>query len=260
MSLNIELKAFILAGRDGIRNPKLLQDLEVLGIEFEIIPFIDPALAIAHLEREKRQIPRRMNQGELACSYGHLLIYGKILGEEGDAFLVLEDDASLNPYEFKDLIFGSLNLPNHIFLLGSCGGTVRSTSLILSGKQFYRLMGSAMVGSHAYLINKSVARELYDANLGLKLPADAFRRGRNIDIFIQFPYSATQMKARESLIERTPQIQEIFVAEKTSALKLLCRDIMDLRRTGRFGARLLERLTNLSLISRRFHKLPGCRD
>lgn len=85
------------------RQKKIRPQIEALGLPFEFFPAIDgrgfdvrrhPAYDSA---RRRRAFGRDLTNGEIGCLLSHRAIYDKMVAEEIEHVLVLEDDAILGP-------------------------------------------------------------------------------------------------------------------------------------------------------------------
>ena len=250
-------KAFILTTSMEPRNSSLLDSLKALNIPYEFFMDASPQLAREYLSELVPVKVRNMSDGEVACAYGHLMIYLKILEEKCDWGLILEDDAVLITENFPRVLNEELRRKS-ILLLGTCGGLSFRKAHKMLGKKFFRMFGNPLVGSHAYIVTRECAKQLYEWNKEILAPADAFLRPKEINLYVQYPYSAWQLSATTTYISR--ELQSI----KTSRTRILAgkikADFMELKRSGRIGTRIANTTVLRLFLSPLLKKLPGCRD
>ena len=92
-----------LPGDDARRAP-LLNELERQGIDYELFFGVDGRHGLspkheAMIDRRaaEKAMRRTLTDGEFACTLSHRAIYEKMLTEDLDAVLILEDDALITP-------------------------------------------------------------------------------------------------------------------------------------------------------------------
>lgn len=85
------------------------QHLEDLGLNFEFVAAVDgsalnPDMAALYSATESHQtIGRELLPGEIGCALSHFLIYRRILEQEIEVALIIEDDVALAPELFSVL-------------------------------------------------------------------------------------------------------------------------------------------------------------
>jgi hypothetical protein len=100
---DLKVKVYILATPGKFRGEVLLNKLKKIGLDYEIVWGLDAAEPGFTLEScgydEKKSLiinRRKMAPGEVACAYGHQLMYEAALDSAAEIFLFLEDDADIH--------------------------------------------------------------------------------------------------------------------------------------------------------------------
>ncbi len=120
---------------------------------------------------EKHEIIR-MTDGEIGCAMSHLRIWKKIVSEDIEYALILEDDASRTLpgiQYYIDEYFKSLPKDFDIFLLGfwDLSDVDEKVSENISRVRRFLL-------SHSYIISKNCAKKIIDEFLPINAPLDTF--------------------------------------------------------------------------------------
>jgi glycosyl transferase family 25 len=113
----------------------------------------------------------RMSDGEVGCCMSHLGVWKKVIEDDLEMCLVIEDDALKIIPNFENIIFDLYkNLPEDwdVFLIGF--STFNETCKKVS-EDIYKVKDFIL--AHCYLINKSGAKKLIDS-LPINSPLDTF--------------------------------------------------------------------------------------
>lgn len=120
------MKIYILSlESDFERRQKVCANLDQLGLEYEVFWAVDgrkglPMDMEQQVDRKaaQKKVGRELGDGELACALSHRLIYEKMLANNIERALILEDDVTvsgelLSLFESKSYIGHHLLLLNH---------------------------------------------------------------------------------------------------------------------------------------------------
>ncbi len=181
-----KMKTFIInLEKDTERKQDIISQCTAFDLDYAVIPAVD-GREINDDELKKILHPKKskgMTRGEIGCSLSHYNIYKKIITENIEFALVLEDDAKLE----KDLKQTISSLKNHlpesptIILLGPINkySTLDSKN-ISDNYKLVNVLEAAL--SHGYLINKSAAVKLLDFLYPIWLEADRWVLMREYNI------------------------------------------------------------------------------
>lgn len=158
------MKIFIVnLAKDALRRDAILQQCSRMGLEAEIISAVDGRLFSAD-EISALTHPRYaagMTPGEIGCSLSHHSIYRKIVAENIDCALILEDDVALTA-SLPDVLAwyrGRQNRQPEVVLLSEADKYVRKPcDVINSCHQVVKV--TEAVFTHAYILNKAAAEKL----------------------------------------------------------------------------------------------------
>ena len=165
------MKIFIINLVSAIERHKFMQDqLERLGLEYEFFP------AINGRELSKEELKskvsrewsiiyegRELGLAEIGCALSHLEIYKKIIQEQIEYALILEDDAWITPSinmvlkNIEEQKWG--NMAEVILLSDGC----KYGKYIINNHEYYSLFEvKGGYNAHAYIITQKGAQKLYD--------------------------------------------------------------------------------------------------
>ncbi|MBC6606838.1 glycosyltransferase family 25 protein [Hymenobacter sp. BT188] len=183
------MKAFLInLERSKNRKKFMIRQLEELQISYEIVEGIDGStLTDEYLStvcdfEELAKKPYLLRRGVYGCALSHLSVYKRIIEENLECALVLEDDVELS----KDLpgimhTISSLELKNEVILLYSINTymkTIFSTQNQQELGNGYTLNHPidihALGGAGAYIITNKAARGLLNNILPIRFAADAW--------------------------------------------------------------------------------------
>lgn len=271
-----DVEAFILSVNKEIRNTELINELSSLDIKHEVVSGSTPIAAKKHLEQLGETSRSRvfLSPTEMACSYGHYLMFARALDSDKEWFLFLEDDAVFLPSTLKFILQAKRNLPSGVVLLGSCGGFSHRKPImkINDFHGVHEIIGNSVNGSHAYLVHRRYLQELHDHAIYLLRHADSFHRARKTKLFVVVPDISLQKKGvpvfvtRESEdkseVKNHGQHKEAkvkFVGYFQKLLRNTYADIMDYVRYRHFQGRVLNQIPVLYLSKIIFKQLPATR-
>lgn len=166
METRHNLKAFIIYTKKLDRSRLLRAQLEVLGVQYEMvesISFWDEPEKLQGLHRGKdfytQTIGRDLSLAEVGGSFGHQTVYQKIVQDRIAWGLIFEDDAILLDKQLPLEVLMNFKSPVHINLAQHTrtSYSLRSQSPLLSK------LTMPSTWAHAYLINFDTARK-YSSN------------------------------------------------------------------------------------------------
>lgn len=255
-----KILALILSVSLEPRNKVLISQLIAAGVEYEVVTGASRAAAREHYQinfdsRAKYSI---MDDNQLACTYGHYLMFLRAREVKSTYTLFLEDDCTLDSSKLVELLQNIEEAPKGILILGACGGFAKKGSSIQGGKTWLRAVGDTVAGSHAYIIHESLINDFINGSQKLQRLPDSFHRDKKIKMFILQPYIAWQIRDTFSHI---PLMQS---GQSANPLRRLAssfkHDLLDRIWFGIWGGRFL-RLSFLEKIVEIFYiRLPGCKD
>ncbi|BBL77333.1 glycosyltransferase family 25 protein [Methylomagnum ishizawai] len=90
--------------RSPERRACMVEQLEALGLPFEIVPAVDgrrlsgaDLAGVYSLERARQRLGRELAAGEIGCALSHLRLLRRMVDENIESALILEDDAVITP-------------------------------------------------------------------------------------------------------------------------------------------------------------------
>lgn len=168
--------------RNKERRDFALQRLANLGLGAEAFPAVDgKTLKLEELEKtgiyndvvSHEKFSRSLSMGEIGCTWSHLKLYQKMLDEDIDLALILEDDAMLVDDALPALASLIKNFPSEcdvVQLIYEC----KDHSLLAPGIVKFHSKTCMPVASAGYLVRKSGARKLLAEGYPIRYPADSF--------------------------------------------------------------------------------------
>ena len=168
--------------RNRQRREFALQKLADLGLKGEIFPAVDGKTLDLNELKSKAvyddavahdKFSRSLSRGEIGCSLSHLRLYKKIVDEDIDTALILEDDAMFVDDVRKQLTGLLGRLPSDsdlVQLIYEC----KDHSPIAPGLVRFHSRSCMPVASAGYLIRKSGARKMLAEGYPVRYPADSF--------------------------------------------------------------------------------------
>jgi glycosyl transferase, family 25 len=167
--------------RSEHRRAFILNHLSQLGFSAAIFPAVDGrALDIAELERSgiyreavaQQKFSRSLSPAEIACTLSHLRLHEKIVREDIDTAIVLEDDAMFVDDIDQRLaaLLGSVPPDwDLVQLIYSCQDCEAASDAVVR----FRMRTSMPVASAGYVIRKSGAQKMVNNGYPVRYPADS---------------------------------------------------------------------------------------
>lgn len=172
--------------------------------------------------------------GELGCALSHITIYKKMIDENIERALILEDDIFLKKdfYEVLEKV-KDFQMNNDVFMLGHSGLLIRKKAF---GKKIYKNYSlkktiNSVNGTFAYMVDLNAAKKLYAFNFPLKVSADSWRLFSSfVNIYIVEPVVVDfkvedyhsivdeideRWSKKENILIRLKKSKNIFVFIKT---------------------------------------------
>lgn len=198
------------------RRAAMRRQLDALGLAYEFVEAIDgrgfdvTAHPAYDTGRRRRAFGRDMTGGELGCLLSHRAVYEKIVAEDLDPVLVLEDDAVLGP-DFVAVLASLLAAPLPYDLVRFIGSSklarLRQRPVWpLAGGHWLVRLETTPGGAYAYLMRRAAAQKLLPFLQRNWLPIDALMGRRwehGLDWFVVQPAVADHDAAVESIIGMT---------------------------------------------------------
>ncbi len=172
--------------RSPERRRYITAHLHELGLPFELIEAVDgwsltpQQLAAAYsAERAITYMRRELAPGEVGCSLSHLKLYRRMVDENIDEALILEDDVIIHP-DFFEIIKRKTLFPEdwELMLLYHGGGPVSfwRRQRLYQRYQCVKFAGVAY-GGLGYLIRRSAAQKLLSIAYPICVPMDHLTGG-----------------------------------------------------------------------------------
>lgn len=168
--------------RNKERREFAMNQLQRLGFQPIIFPAVDgKKLNIEDLEKSgiykdsvaHEKFSRSLSLGEIGCSLSHIYLYQKMVDENIDLAIILEDDAMFVD-DAGDRILELLEgLPQDwdlVQMIYEC----KDYSTVSPGIVRFRSKNCIPVSSAGYLINYSGAKKLLDEGYPIRYPADSY--------------------------------------------------------------------------------------
>lgn len=158
-----------------------------------------------------------MTKKEIGCALSHIGVYKRIVDENINLALILEDDAVLNDNISSVLheisIFNESTDKPFVYLLSRPYSYVKNQEIKLSSITLYCIFDAWL--AHGYVINYKAAKKLSNYLLPVRLVADDwryFKYGANIKIYSVFPAVAftNNTKCPSTMTYRSEQMNEIL--------------------------------------------------
>lgn len=184
--------------RDTHKKVKIEAQLKSLKLNYSIIEAVDGKLLSSEqitLVYDKKSAlkdtKRELSTGEIGCAMSHINIYKKMLKDNMDIAVILEDDAVLNK-DFKTIIkqinqfpkkWELMLLGHRIFNTPDCFIKHSSLGKYTIAKSILRLLAT-----HAYIVNIQGAKKLINATKRLSKPIDCYTGNRRcLDVYAFYP-------------------------------------------------------------------------
>jgi len=183
------MKTFIINLDKDTYKKIIIEDLcKKHALDYEFITAIygfqlkdDYIHSITNKQESITKIRRELSKGEIGCTLSHLQIFNKIINNNLEYALILEDDA----YFDEKLLFFLNNFNGFLedwdcILLGYYIGKddlhykIKFMDEIKSGNFIYRKSLDLLHGTHGYIVSKKGAEKLLKYNSKITLPIDSY--------------------------------------------------------------------------------------
>lgn len=214
------MKIFIVNLKKSVeRRQKMEEQLLALGLSAEFIEAVDGRLLS---DDERKRVTAEVNYaflpGEIGCALSHQKIYKKMIDENIDNALILEDDVVLNE-EFKN-VMEQISVPAvrpSIILLSRSNKFFKKPLKKLTHKHSLHKTLHATT-THSYIINKSAANSLLNGLSPVWIVADKwglFEDMSLVDVYSVVPHPVLlSAEAKNSTINVTEDAQSIHKQKK----------------------------------------------
>jgi glycosyl transferase family 25 len=197
--------------RSQKRRSRIVKMLEEYKYNFEIISAVD---GYSLSEEEKSQysaessqnaLNRELVPGEIGCALSHIKVYKRILDEDWDSAIVLEDDATIEgDIESALSLIKDNEQTNDLVFLGHRGNTIPSFWYRKNAKNIKLApVVNLPYGAFGYWLNRKAAQILSLNNQPIHLPADVVTaRASQFGLMVRgiFPPVITQAHIGENTI------------------------------------------------------------
>lgn len=180
--------------RSTERRAHITKHLKEHNLPFEFFDAIDgqtltpDQLARYDAQQAQQCMGRELVRAEIAIALSHLTLYQRMIDQNLDEVLVLEDDVVLKP-EFLEILNRRASFPNgwELVLLCHTWGIISAWyhQPIFRATEVVKFSRSVM-SSAAYLLRQSGARKLLAAGYPVRVPSDNLTGGRvktNVKVF-----------------------------------------------------------------------------
>lgn len=174
--------------RSPERREHIVREAEKHGLDYELIKAVDGKLLTEdEIERlcdtkpelADERMPRSLSRPIFGCALSHLSVYRKIINDDVDAALVLEDDAVL-PDGFSQLLQSIEQNIGKSEVVSLCYWTLPQSDMKLSRLNAANLTGEYKLmypmklplGAGSYVITRDAARTLSKIILPVRVEAD----------------------------------------------------------------------------------------
>ncbi|MEZ9947932.1 glycosyltransferase family 25 protein [Vibrio breoganii] len=252
MFQNNEIKIFVInLKKDRHKRSAIVKHLSSLQLAYEIIDAVDGRLLsdvqvenMTDVRLSKKLIGRGLTRGEVGCALSHLEIYKRVLNENLNYALILEDDVTVSDkiFDFFDCLS---NLPEKldVLLLGYYNNpntekksTASFWGSMSIGKSYrcLRLIEKAY-GTHGYIITNAGANKIIKDTENLIEPIDHYTGnyqkysvyGINNLLVKLDPYYSKQSNISA---ERSINSENVAKVRKFKGLKLFIRRFFPVKR------------------------------
>jgi glycosyl transferase, family 25 len=192
------LPVWIISLRESVdRRKEVAQHLHSINLPFEFVAAIDGhRLSPAELctsysqEHAQRAIGRPMTPGEIGCSLSHMTVYRRMIEENLDSLVVLEDDARVSA-DLRFVLERAEQWPQDWEVMYLCHHGNDTNHISLRGQtplgprhRIVRFSDRPLL-SVAYVVSSSAARKLLCAGFPVSVPADELLNGYAIPVSLR---------------------------------------------------------------------------
>lgn len=178
---------FIISLRNSPRRKIIARRLHGLGLKFEFFDAIngkelsENQLNNVDYEFNKLYLREKLTLGEIGCALSHISLYEKMVNENIEEMLILEDDAIVSQ-EFEKIVLDILNkVPSRKEIIFLEHGKAKFHYITRKLVDNYRLVRyrypskkskRSITRTTAYIINLSGAKKLLQYSNPIKMPSD----------------------------------------------------------------------------------------
>ena len=205
------MRTFIINLKESTdRRAYMIDEMKKTGLEYEFFDAVN-GKAIRNIDEiyakgaSFKKIGKILTYGEIGCAMSHLLIYKKMIDENIDQALILEDDIVVSS-DFNRIFAELLKIKknNYIILLGQLDPRVLKKiyrETIASEYTLTKIFDSGY-GAQGYIIDNAAARVMYSMNYPVLYESDRWDiLWKFIDIYILVPYLVNHKKDAVSVID-----------------------------------------------------------
>jgi len=216
------MRTFIINLKESTdRRAYMIDEMKKTGLEYEFfdavngkdIPNIDEIYA---KEISFKKIRKILTYGEIGCAMSHLLIYKKMIDENIEQALILEDDIIVSS-DFKRICNELLKIKkkNYIILLGQSDTQVLKKIYreAIAPKYALAKIFDSGYGAYGYIIDNAAARVMYSINYPILYESDRWDIfWKFIDIYILLPYLINYKEDTVSVIDsiESRSVKKVF--------------------------------------------------
>lgn len=214
---------------------------------------------LSEVYNEKKAIHfygKALTRGEVGCALSHLGIYKKMIDENIDKALILEDDIILEKYFLEELsVLDRKKLNNDILLIGQSDENIITKlwrEKLDNNFALHRLANSGY-GAYAYMIDMRAAEKLCALNFPVKMPADAWAFfSKFINIYVVEPNLVNPIGEKltsniDAIGMRDKHISVGFYEELKAQLSIFNFLVIMVRKTCSFVRIILRAIKNFFL-------------
>ena len=159
------IKVFVINLARSIKRRQLIeQQLSILNLDYEIVEAVDGlGLSISDIEKETKSLNYAVEPGEIGCSLSHISIYRKIVSENLEFALIIEDDAILSDYLpllMRKIIQEPQNKPSVTLLTPVSEYVARPLTHLTASFTMHTLIEGT--GAYGYIVNNMAAKRLIE--------------------------------------------------------------------------------------------------
>ena len=211
------MKVFAINLKDSVeRKEHIIKECAKYGIIPEICEAVDGRLLTEQelLMNAKDYKINGLTRGEIGCSLSHLNIYKKIIEDNIDIALILEDDAifkeDINKILEEINKFNKSTDKSFLYLLSKSYSYISNRSIKLGSITLYDIYRASL--THGYVINNKAAKSLAAYVHPVRYTADDWKMlkfGANINIFCVVPEITDTLSSFSSVIQGRNEFEKM---------------------------------------------------
>lgn len=205
------MRTFIINLKESTdRRQYMINEMKKTNLEYEFFDAVNGKTlsnigAIYDKDKAIKEADGELTLGEIGCAMSHLLLYKKMMDENIERALILEDDIIIEK-DFN-IIFEKLDhleISNSVILLGQSSPHLKRKIYKKRMDSHYTLrrIFDSGCGTYGYIIDVAAAGKLYGFNYPIKYAADMWHTfWKFIKIYILEPYLINFDKNALSIID-----------------------------------------------------------